>query len=500
MIAVLILVAILLILLNAFFVLAEFAAVKVRPSRIEELAGQGHPNAKIVRHVQQHLDEYLSVCQVGITFSSIGLGFTGEPVFAALLEPLLQHVGMQDQAHKVAIGISYVLVSFLHILLGELVPKSIAIRKSEGSALWTAIPLRFFYFLFYLPLIILNSSANLILRILGIPPKTKEAGHTEDELRIILGSSQNVGLMSFRRLLLLENIFDLGDLKVRDAMVHREGVKVLRYGASWEENFKIIRDTRLSRFPLVDGTSALPLGIIHVKDLLFEGPEKMAAADLKKLARPIFTALEERPLENLMADLQHHRGQMAIVVSKEGKWTGAISFEDVIEEVVGKVEDEFESEPPIFISDAMSVGRIVLGIQASGLPEAIATALSKVPASELPVPSDRIVKGVVEREKAMSTYLGQGLAIPHTRLEGIPKPLLIFARSEEGVPIPGHTERAHLLFILVTPSGAPRDQVRLLARIVGLMDSDYVAERLRAAEAPEVVLETIRAADPIALS
>jgi CBS domain containing-hemolysin-like protein/mannitol/fructose-specific phosphotransferase system IIA component (Ntr-type) len=500
MIGVLILVAVLLLLLNGFFVLAEFAAVKVRPSRIEELVGQGNVKARMVRHVQQRLDEYLSVCQVGITFASIGLGFTGEPVFAELLGPALERVGLEHRSHEAAIGLSYVLVSFLHILLGELVPKSIAIRKPEGSALVTAIPLRIFYFIFYVPLVLLNGTANLILRLLRLPPRAREQGHTEDELRIILGSSQSVGLMSFRRLLLLENVFDLGEVRVRDAMRPRESVKVLRPGRAWEENFRTIRDTRLSRFPLVEDAAALPLGVIHVKDLLFEGPEKMAAADLRKLARPLHTASEDAPLENLLTDLMHGRGQMAIVLDREGRWSGVITFEDVIEEIIGTVEDEFEVEPPITLRDAITPGRIVLGIRAADLPDAITQALSRVAPGELPAPSGKIIQAVLDRERAMSTYLGQGLAIPHARLESISRPALIFSRSEEGVPISGQTERAHLLFILLTPSGAPRDQVRLLARIVGMMDSEYVVNRLRAAPTPEAVVEAIRAADPIALS
>jgi len=486
------LLAVFLLLLNAFFVLAEFAAVKMRPSRVDALVAQGNAKAKIVQHVQRRLDEYLSVCQVGITFASIGLGFTGKPAFAHLIMSLTG--ASSEVANPVAVGTAYVLVSFLHILLGELVPKSLAIRRSEGSALLTAMPLRIFHWVFYVPLIVLNSSANAILRLFGVSRDVKEEEHSEEELRIILARSQGTGLMSFRRLLLVENIFDLGDVKVRDAMRLRDGVKSLRAGAPWEENFKVIRETRFSRYPLVDG-GGFPVGVVHVKDLFYEGPEKLPTLDLKKVARPYLTTPEDAPLESLLGELQRHRGHLAMVRNAEGRWTGFISLEDIIEEIIGTVEDEFEVEPPIYLADTLSPGRTILGLEGSSLEEVIGQAFGRVPAEELPIPHEKVVKAVLERERAMSTYLGNGLALPHARIEGIEKPLTVFARSDQGVPVKGRDEKAHLIFVLITPAGAPRTQVRLLARICGLIDSEYVTEKLLRAHSPAEVVDSIRAAE-----
>lgn len=492
--AIYLLVILLLLLLNGFFVLAEFAAIRMRPSRVEELVAQGNATAKLVQHLQNHLDDYLPVFQVGITMASIALGFVGQASADELVHNLL---GIHSRAAStITFVIEYGMISFLHVLLGELLPKQIAIRKTERVALMTSRPLRFFRAVFFLPISVLNISARLLMRLVGLPPEPKESHHSEDELRIILAQSQSTGLMSFRRLLFLENIFDLGDVKVRDAMRGRDGAKVLRAGAPWEENFKILRETRLSRYPLL-GDSEMPLGVIHVKDLLYEGPEKMPLADLKKLARPYLTVHEEVPLEGLLGDFQRQRGHLAVVKNTEGKWTGIISLEDIIEEVVGTIEDEFESEPKIFMADALTPGRIVLGVEGSSLEEAIGQVFGKVPASELPLPVDRIVKGVLERERAMSTYLGNGLAIPHARLEGLDKPALLFARSDAGIPVKGREDKAVFLFILLTPSGSPRVQVRLLARICGLIDSEYVVERLRRAETHAAVVEAIRAAEPM---
>lgn len=492
--AIYVILTVVLLLLNGFFVLAEFSAVRLRPTRVEELVAQGNHTAKIVQGIQKNLDDYLPVFQLGITLCSIALGFVGQAMAGEFVQNLL---GINSRAASIITFIvEYGLISFLHVLLGELVPKQVAIRKTEGSALITSRPLVMFRGVLLAPIWILNQSALLLLRLMGLPPEVKEDRHSEDELKIILAHSQKTGLMSFRRLLFLENIFDLSDVKVRDAMRGRDGVKNLRLGAPWEENFKVLKESRFSRYPLI-GDSELPLGIVHVKDLLFEGPDKMPGADLKKLARPYMTVNEDMPLENLLGDFQRQRGHLAVVKNAEGKWAGIISLEDIIEEVVGTIEDEFESEPRIFMADALTPGRVVLGIDASSLEEAIGQVFGRVASTELPLPVDRIVKAVLERERAMSTYLGNGLAIPHARLENIDKPALLFSRSDAGIPIKGREDKAHFLFILLTPSGSPRVQVRLLARICGLIDSEYVVERLRKAETHAAVVEAIRAAEPM---
>ncbi len=495
-IAVLLLVAHLLLALNAFFVLAEFASVKMRPSRTEELVAQGVGRAAVVKHVQSHLDEYLSVCQVGITFTSIGLGFVGEPAFAELIRRMLD-VGTAA-AHTIAVTAGYLVVSSLHIVLGELVPKSIALRKPEGAALATALPLRFFHGLFWVPLVILNGATIGILRLFGMSRGVEEPEHSEEELRIILADTQEAGVLSFERLLLLENIFDLRGLRVRDVMRPRSAVRVLRAGAPWEENQKVIRESRFSRFPLVEEGGGMPLGVIHVKDLYYEGTDRLAAADLRKIARPLLTTLETTPLEKLLTELRRQRGHLVVVRNEEGKWVGALSLEDVMEEIVGSIEDEFETEPPIYVSEALSEGRVVLDLEASSLEEAIGQAFGRLGAAGLPVPREGAVRAVLERERAMSTYLGGGLAIPHARLEGLERPCLVFARSRGGIPVKGGPERAHLVFILLTPAGSPRAQVRLLARIAGLVQSEFVTDRLGKAGTAAEVVDAIRAAESIA--
>ena len=502
MLIILLAATLLLLSLNAFFVLAEFASVKVRPTRVEELVDDGDARAKVLQHIQHHLDEYLSVCQVGITLASIGLGFVSKPVFEQIVSAPLTWLGIGSPTvvEATAVAIAYILVSFLHILLGELVPKSIAIRRPEASGLWIAVPLRTCHFIFFVPLLILNTSANAVLRLLGFAAPMRDPAHTEDEIRIILERAQSSGAFSFLRLLLMENVFDLGGLKVRDAMRPPHAVKSLRLSAPWAENLKTIRESKYSRFPVLEDGQELPLGIVHVKDVLHGELNKQDAPDLKSILRPYLKTTDDLPLETLLSQLQRRRRRVAIVVDRKGQWVGFITLEDLIEEIIGSVEDEFEKEAPLFLADAMSAGRIVLGVAAADITDAVPQILSRIDPAELPAAREKIARAVLEREAVISTYLGQGLAVPHARLDGIDRPVVIFAQSKEGIPVKGTSERIHIIFMLLTPLSAPQFQVRLLARISGLMQSEYVVECLRENQNPQALLEIIRAADPAILS
>ena len=498
-----ILATVLLIVLNAFFVLAEFAAVSIRGSRIEELVDQGRRGAKLVQHVHHHLDEYLSMCQVGITFASIALGSVGERVAADVLIPLLSHAAgslTPVVAHSIATGVAVVLVSFLHILLGEQVPKLMAIRASDSAALWTARPLVWSRLVFYPPLWVLNTCSTAILRLLGFGAMPRHEQHSEDELRIILARSQSGGLLSFRRLLFMENIFDLGDLKVRDAMRPRSEVRTLSSELHWLDAEQSIRTWRFSRYPLITDDPERPVGIIHVKDLLLDRRPAGTAPDLKALARPYLTAQDTAPLESLLSEMQRRRIHIALVFSQGGRWVGLLTMEDIIEEIIGTVRDEFEAETPISLAETLTLGRIVLGVEAVSIPEAIRASLARVPPADLPLPAEQVARAVLERERLASTYLGRGLAMPHARLPGLERPLVVVVRSDLGVRIEGTADKARLFFILLTPAGQPRVHQRLQARIAELLEnSDYVEERLHKVATPAEMLEVIRTGEQAAI-
>jgi tellurite resistance protein TerC len=324
----------------------------------------------------------------------------------------------------------------------------------------------------------------------------KDPAHSEDEIRIIMERSQSSGVISFRRLLLMENVFDMGALKVRDAMKPPKAVKVINQNAPWPETLAMIRESKYSRFPVVADGQELPLGIVHVKDVLHLELNKQDSPDLAPAMRSYLKVNDDMPLESLMTELQRRRRRVAIVVDRKGQWVGFITLEDIVEEIIGSIEDEFEKEPPLFLVDTMSEGRVVFDVRAADILGAISQMLARVNAAELPLPREKVERAVIEREKEISTYLGHGVAVPHARFEGLERPVLIFGQSAEGVPASGTTDKIHIFFLLLTPLSAPQFQVRLLARICGLMQSEYVVEQLRETHNAATLVELVRAADP----
>lgn len=498
-------VAVMLLALNGFFVLAEFAAVKMRRSRIEELIQSGVAGAKAVQIVHNGLDEYLSVCQLGITFASIGLGFAAEAALVDLIEPVIRWLGLSIEAdrdgwltaHAIAFAISYLLVSFSHILLGELVPKSVAIRLTDQASLWSANPLRLFRLVLFVPLKLLNASAIAIIRLMGFGKTHGGEVHSEDELRILLNYSQVHGVMSFRRLLFLENVFDLGELRIRDAMRPRSQVRCLYAQHTADENMQTIRRYRFTRYPIIDEDPEKPIGIAHLKDMVLSGEVEV---DLRSIYRPFITTQENALLESLLSEMQKRRIHVALVRNQAGKWTGFLTLEDVIEEIIGTIRDEFEDEEQVSLSDALTEDRIQLGIEAGGTVEAVRMAVQKMRPESLPVGKETIVRAIEERELLVETYLGNHLGMPHARVPGLNKPVVLVIRSDLGIPYRDTQERAKLLIVLLTPAGQPRVHQRLQAIVATIMDeSEYIPERLGSASTAAEILDVLRTGEQTAL-
>jgi CBS domain containing-hemolysin-like protein/mannitol/fructose-specific phosphotransferase system IIA component (Ntr-type) len=488
---------VLLVALNAFFVYAEFASVRIRGSQIEEMLEKGLRNAALLQRIHAKLDEYLSVCQVGITFASVALGFVGEVVAAGIVRPFFAH-GAADggslAVHVVATAISVIFVSFVHILLGEQVPKLAAIRDEQRSALATARALTFFHGLFWAPLWVLNASAHAILRLIGLGDLREREDISEGELRILLERGQGSGLMSFRRLLFMENIFDLGEMRARDAMRAKEEAVSLSPSMPADDIIALVRRRRFSRFLVVGDAVELPLGYVHVKDLRAEeGAEDVPSLD-RITRQPIFVE-EDILLEQLLAMMQSRRVQMAVMV-REGRWTGFLTIEDILEEIVGTIGDEFEEDPPMTLAETLSPGRVVTGIEGHSIVGAVRIALSRVMPGELPAPSEEILRAVAERERLAATYMGKGIAIPHAKLGSVSLPSLLVIRSETGVPVENSTERARLLFVLITPAAQPRVHLKLLSRVAELLEgSEYVVDRLLEAKSSGAMFEIIVTAE-----
>ncbi len=488
------LVAVLLVLLNGFFVLAEFALVKVRATRVEELARAGDRRAKVACGMVAHLDAYLSATQLGITVASLGLGWIGEPAFAGLIDALIGLPGWWSPttSHAASLATAFIIITFLHILIGELAPKSIAIRRPEQSTLAIAYPMRWAYFIFWLPIHILNGASNWLLRRMGLEITHGETVHSEQELRMLLADMPATDELSLNRLLVLENILDLGRQKVRDVMLPWTRVRHLPRSATRDEVLRSVAEHRYSRWPVLEPASGKAVGYLLAKDLLTLGP---ADVDWQRLIRPLRTVRPQDNLETTMLQLQREGTNMAIVAER-GSPVGLIALEDILEEIVGRIEDEYPRLPKIFLKDALNAGAVALDFTAQTPEEAIRTLAALIPAENVP-PATDIAALAVAREREVPTDLGCGIALPHARCPSLKNPILVFGRAAEGVVFnPRSAEPVRLIFLLVTPVEQPNLQVFCLGQLASLARSESVRERLLRAETPAEVIEIIAAADP----
>lgn len=341
----LILFALLLVLLNGFFVAAEFAMVKLRSTRVETIAAEHGWRGHILRTVHGQLDAYLSACQLGITLASLGLGWVGEPAFAHLLEPLLGQLGIDSPAlvHGISFFSAFFAISYLHIVVGELAPKSWAIRQPELLSLWTAVPLYLFYWAMYPAIWVLNSSANAILRIAGQgePGPHHEHHYSSDELKLILHSSRARD-PSDQGMRVLASAMELGELEVVDWANSREDLVCLDVDASLDEILDEIRRHKYSRYPVLDAEQQF-IGVLHIKDLLLAlaGGERPAEAfDLRPLLRPLERVSRHMPLGRLLEQFRQGGAHFALVEEADAKVVGFLTMEDVLEVLVGDIQDE----------------------------------------------------------------------------------------------------------------------------------------------------------------
>jgi CBS domain containing-hemolysin-like protein len=337
------------VILNGFFVAAEFALVKVRASQLEPLVEEGRGSAKIALHVVGHLDAYLSACQLGITIASIVLGSVSEPFVSKLLQPLLGQFNLSEgwiRTISFMIGIST--ITFLHVVVGEMMPKGLAIRKALGTSLWCGRPLRWFYLLFKWPIWILNACSIWLMRtVLRIEPAGEHGSiHSSEELRILVEQTGGAGEVTEMERDILINALELNELTVRDIMTPRNEVIVLDVEKTFEENLAIAIETKHTRFPLVEGHLDHTIGLIHIKDLLAE--TRATAPDLMRIRREIVPVPELMALDSLLQTFLSKHAHMALVVDEFGGALGLVMLDDVVEELVGEIQDEFDEDDKEF--------------------------------------------------------------------------------------------------------------------------------------------------------
>jgi CBS domain containing-hemolysin-like protein len=344
-----ILLTVVLVCLNGFFVAAEFSIVKVRYSQIHLKAEKGSKTAKISENIINHLDTYLSATQLGITLASLGLGWIGEPVVANIISKFLTaiHVDISEKLlHNISLPTGFLLITILHIVFGELAPKSLAIRKSESTTLAVSYPLYWFYIIFRPFIWLMNSLSNAFLKMIGIEPVGKHEIHSTEELRLLVKQSKDGGEIQNENYEIIKNAFDFTDYTAKQIMIPRQQVFSLDIELSTNEIIKQILENGFSRVPVLHDSMDNILGIAYVKDIF---KEHFKTPDFKIIdhLHPVYYVYETKLISEILSDFQKKHIHLAVVIDEFGGTQGIITMEDILEELVGEIQDEDDDEKPI---------------------------------------------------------------------------------------------------------------------------------------------------------
>ncbi len=342
---------------NGFFVAVEFSLVAVRPTRIAQLREQGEPRARTVQGLLQNLDRVLSGVQVGITIASLSLGWLGEITIAGMVEPIILGLGLPLStalAHTAGIAVAFALITALHVVLGELVPKSIALERAERVALVVARPMTVFLAVFGPFIRLFDRTSILMLRMMGVPPaKGHSLIRSPEEFQVLLKQARDHGVLTAQQARMLDGALELATMQVREVMVPRDKMVGLPADASLEETLAAVREHSRSRYPVYEDSMEQVIGSVHAKDLFQHLEDRVNRSrrrapvlpfDLRRFLRPALFVPETRSLAELLEDLRRRRAHLAIVVDEFGSVQGMVTLADVVEPIVGEVADEYESE------------------------------------------------------------------------------------------------------------------------------------------------------------
>ena len=339
-------VALFLVFLNGFFVAAEFAFVRLRSATVETLVQEGRRSATVVQEATQNLDDYLAVSQLGITISSLGLGWIGEPAVAVLVDPILTPLLPASAVHVVAVAAGFGIITFLHVVYGELAPKTLAIQEAERIALLVAPPMKIFYYVFIPGIILFNGTANLSTRLIGVAPASEtDETHTEEEILSILSEAGEAGRVDMEEVEMIEHVFDLDDTSVREIMRPRPDVTSIPSDTLLSDLRSRAIEAEYTRYPVVNESEQV-IGFIDVKDILriSESIDETESITARDLARDIVVVPETLRVDELLAKFQSEQRQMAVVIDEWGAFEGLVTIEDVVEEIVGDIRDQFDLE------------------------------------------------------------------------------------------------------------------------------------------------------------
>ncbi|EEN02295.1 hypothetical protein bthur0014_30480 [Bacillus thuringiensis IBL 4222] len=338
---------------TGFFVAAEFAIVKIRSSRIDQLVAEGKRGALAAKKVTTNLDEYLSACQLGITVTAMGLGWLGEPTIEKLLHPLFEKWNLNPSISSVlTFGLAFMIMTYLHVVVGELAPKTMAIQKAERVTLLLAGPLMMFYKVMYPFIWVLNGSARVITGLFGLKPASEhEVAHTEEELRLILSDSYESGEINQAEYKYVNNIFEFDNRIAKEIMVPRTEIIGFYLEDSVEEHMKVIQNERYTRYPIFGEDKDDIIGMVNVKDFFirYMTEDQKDLSFIRSYMRPIIEVMETTPIHDLLLQMQKKRIPMAVLYDEYGGTAGIVTLEDILEEIVGEIRDEYDEDeaPPI---------------------------------------------------------------------------------------------------------------------------------------------------------
>lgn len=332
--------------LNGFFVAAEFSMVSVRKTRISQLTKEGNFNAKLAMEALKDLDKFIAAVQLGITIASIGLGWVGEATLARIIEPMFffipATIAKSIAIHSISVTLAFVLITIMHVVIGELMPKSIALQYPEKTSLLIALPMKIISKIFYPAILLLNGLGDFLLKLLHIPrAQNSHLAHSIEELNMLINASYKEGVLNETEKEMLHNVFKFSDLNAKQVMIPRTDMACISSDITFDELKNLTAETQYTRYPVYEESLDHITGLLHIKDL-YSIINKEKPFEITEIIRPILLVPETITMDKLVLEFKKRRGQMAIVVDEFGGTSGLITLEDVLEEIFGEVQDEFD--------------------------------------------------------------------------------------------------------------------------------------------------------------
>ncbi|MCR5504570.1 MAG: CNNM domain-containing protein [Elusimicrobiaceae bacterium] len=485
--------AILIILLNSFFVLGEFALVKVRHTRLQELAKNNTYKEKLMLKAHENIDEYLSAIQIAITMTSLALGWVGEPSVGKILSWLMPNIAPMlpsSVLHFISFALAFLIITSLHVIYGEQVPKFTAIKYPEQVLKNIIIPLHYFYVVTDLFRNVLVKISYKTLSLFKINPHHQETPLSQEELRMMFSKSQEGGKFSLRRLMMFENLFDFEQVKVKEIMTPRSKISALKKSNTWQQNLEIINKRKFSRYPLYTDSIDDAKEYVLIKEMSLESlSEKSLQPIEERFTYKLLTLDEHTPVEAALREFQANRNHQALIKNAKEEVIGLLTLEDVLEELVGEIRDEYEKPNTLLISNFLIPRACVLNLKATTKEAVFEEMLNALYKQKPTFAKEQAMDFILKREQIMSCAFEKGVAFPHARVASLSKPLVSVGISKKGIAFDSKNTSVRLIFLILTPFKEPAFQLKILAELAAVSSTKFVRDRLITAQTPAEIAE-----------